>query len=346
MVSQQALADRLGISRSAVAGHIMHLTNKGLIKGRGYVVADTPFVAVIGGTNMDIHGKSSQRLRAHDSNPGAVRTSPGGVGRNVAENLARLGVECRLLSAVGNDDHGRALLRLGREAGIDMQHVLMIDAAPTSTYLSVLDDDGDMRVAISDMSVIKHVDAARLQSQKSMLGQSSLIVIDTNLPADSLAWLADTFAGHTIFADTVSSAKAPRLKSHLHAIHTLKTSTIEVEALTGLPAGTRDELAAVAEHLHAAGVQRVFVTLGEPGAFVSTGSSQGTYKLRHQGVDVVNAGGAGDAFLAGLVYAWLEGWPLQNSVQFALAAARVTLADAATSSSALSLNRIRQVIGG
>jgi len=197
---------------------------------------DTAFVVVIGGANIDIHGKSDQPLRSNDSNPGSVHTSAGGVARNVAENLVRLGVDCRLVSAVGNDHHGQVLLRLSREAGVDVQHVLEIASAPTSTYLSVLDDSGDMQVAISDMSIIEHVNADRLRSMQPMLQQSALIVIDSNLPDDALSWLADSFADKPIFADTVSTIKAPRLKPYLPSIHTLKTSTIEAEALTGLDA--------------------------------------------------------------------------------------------------------------
>ena len=75
MLRQQAIAAQLGISRSAVAGHIMNLTNKGAIKGRGYILQDAPFVAVIGGANIDIHGKSDKTLRDNDSNPGTVLTS-------------------------------------------------------------------------------------------------------------------------------------------------------------------------------------------------------------------------------------------------------------------------------
>ena len=104
MTPQQAIAAKLGISRSAVAGHIMNLSNKGLIKGRGYVLSDAPFVSVIGGANIDIHGRSTQALRSNDSNPGDVHISAGGVARNIAENLARLGADTRLISAVG-DDH-------------------------------------------------------------------------------------------------------------------------------------------------------------------------------------------------------------------------------------------------
>jgi len=289
MLPQQAIAARLGISRSAVAGHVMKLTNKGLIKGRGYVLSHAPFVTVIGGANIDIHGKSTRALRPQDSNPGTVHTSAGGVARNIAENLARLGVDCRLLSAIGNDHHGQVLMRLCREAGIDMKYVQEIASEPTSTYLSVLDDTGDMQVAVADMSIIDNLSAERLQQHQAMLNQSSLMILDTNLPDDALAWLTGTFAGNTIFADTVSTTKAPRLKPYLQSIHTLKTSTLEAEALTGCEARTQNQLRKLADRLHAEGVERVFITRGDQGVFFSTADEQGVRKLKRDERDVRNA---------------------------------------------------------
>lgn len=343
MISQQAIAKRLGISRSAVAGHIMKLTNKGIIKGRGYVISDTPFVAVIGGANMDIHGKPAGALRLNDSNPGTVHSSPGGVARNIAENLARLGTDCRLISALGNDQYGQLLLQQCRDAGIGMQHVQQIDSAPTSTYLSVLDESGDMHVAINDMAIIEELGPERLRSQEAMLKQASLIILDTNLRDDSLAWLTQTFAERTLFVDTVSTVKAEKIKPYLSAIHTLKTSRIEAEALTGLKARTQTDRRKLAAWVHKQGVARLFITLGEHGVFYSTGDAQGVDKLKREMRAIRNAGGAGDAFLAGIAYAWLKDWSLTKSVHFALAAAEVTLSDNASSSPALSLAAVNRV---
>lgn len=343
MISQQAIARRLGVSRSAVAGHIMRLTNKGLIKGRGYVVSDAPFVAAVGGANMDIHGKPAGVLRRHDSNPGAVHTSPGGVARNIAENLARLGINCRLISAVGNDQQGQLLLQHCRDAGIDVQYVQQIDSAQTSTYLSVLDRSGDMVVAINDMAIFEELGPERLRAQEAMLKQAALIILDTNLRDDALAWLVTTCAGQALFVDTVSTIKAKKIRPYLNAIHTLKTSRIEAEALTGLKARTRADCRKLAAWVHGQGVMRLFVTLGKSGVFYSTGDAQGVEKPQSRKRKVHNAGGAGDAFLAGLAYAWLEDWPLMNSVQFALAAADVTLSAKASSSPSVSLAAVNRV---
>jgi pseudouridine kinase len=344
MLPQQTIAMRLGISRSAVAGHIMNLTNKGLIKGRGYVVSEAPFVTVIGGANIDIHGRSTHKLADNDSNPGTVHTSAGGVARNIAENLARLGVDCRLVTAIGSDHHGQMLLRSCRDAGIDTQFVQEIAAAPTSSYLAVLNESGDLHVAINDMSIIERLTPACLEPHRAMLEQSSLVIIDCNLPKDSLGWLASAVVENTLFVDTVSAAKALRIKPHLGAIHSLKASTIEVEALLGRKARTQSELRAIANLLHAEGVQRIFITRGENGVFYSTTDMQGVVKPNLSGREIVNTGGAGDAFLAGIAYAWLEGWDLQRSLQFALTAADITLASPATNNPVLSLAAVNRAM--
>jgi pseudouridine kinase len=344
MTPQQAIASRLGITRSAVAGHIMNLTKKGLIKGRGYVLSDAPFVVIVGGANVDIHGRSTQKLRRHDSNPGEVHISPGGVARNVAENLARLGVESRLISAVGTDQHGQMLTRMSRDAGIDVKYLHTIPGAQTSSYISVLDDDGDMLLAINDMSIIDELSVDLLRAQVAMLRRAALIVVDCNLAVDTLAWLFELGSDVPIFVDTVSTAKAPRLLGHLDCIHTLKTSSIEVEALLGEKARTEAQLKKLTKVLHAEGTKRVFITRGAKGTYYSDGQQAGTLGPRHRQLKIQNAGGAGDAFLAGLAYSYVEEWDLLTSVKFAQAAAELTLTHAGTNHPSMSLANVQQIM--
>ncbi|MDH3756818.1 MAG: carbohydrate kinase family protein [Gammaproteobacteria bacterium] len=304
----------------------------------------SPRVCVLGSANVDIHGAAHQPLRLRDSNPGSVHVSPGGVARNVAENLSRLGVDCRLVTAVGKDPHGEMLLAHGREAGIDMRFVQELESAPTSTYLAVLDRCGNMQVAVADMEIMDQLTAARLEPLRNAIGESSLLVIDANLPDDALGWVVNTFPNHDVFADTVSTVKAMRLKPYLGTLHTLKTNPAEAEALTGFEARTGADLDRMADWLHAQGVQRLFLTRAEDGLFYSTGNERGHVTLEQDGDDVTNSTGAGDAFLAALVYARLQDWPLDGTLQFAGAAAQVTVEDRSPSNPALSLTAIERVL--
>ena len=304
----------------------------------------SPRVCVIGGANVDIHGAAYQPLRLRDSNPGSVHVSPGGVARNVAENLARLGVDCRLVTAVGRDPHGEMLLAHGREAGIDMRYVQELDTAPTSAYLAVLDRCGDMQVAVADMDIMDQLTAARLQPLRNAIGESTLLVIDANLSDDALAWVVNTFPEHVIFADTVSTAKAMRLKPYLGTLHTLKTNPAEAEALTGFDARSGADLDRMADWIHAQGVQHLFLTRSEKGLFYSTADERGHFELERDDDDVRSTTGAGDAFLAALVYARLQDWPIEGTLQFADAAAQITIAHRSPSNPALSLTAIERAL--
>ena len=106
MISQQEIADKLGITRSSAAVHISNLMKKGCIAGKGYVLRSGSYVVVVGGVNVDIGGRSFAPLIAADSNPGSVSVSLGGVGRNIAHNMSLMGLDVRLLTAFGVELHG------------------------------------------------------------------------------------------------------------------------------------------------------------------------------------------------------------------------------------------------
>lgn len=305
-----------------------------------------PYVTVVGGANIDVFGRSLKSLRDRDSNPGEVHSSPGGVARNIAENLARLDVDCRLITAIGDDQNGELLLAQGSAAGIDMQGVQRIEHLPTSSYLSILDSTGDMHAAIADMRIMDELSADRLAPLQNIIENSSLIILDANLSDDALAWLTNTFSEHALFADTVSTTKAPRLKPYLNAIHTLKTGTIEAEALTGLEARSDGQVQKLAEWIHSHGVARSYITRGDHGVFYSTDRTR-AIMAPHQNIpEIGNTTGAGDAFLAGIAYSWLQQWSIEQSVDFALAAAHITVQSHTTCSPALSLGAINKILEG
>ena len=109
LISQKELADKAGITRSSVAVHISNLMKKGYITGKGYIVQSAPYVTVVGGVNVDIGGRPEAALVARDSNPGAVSSSLGGVGRNIAHNMALLALAaapipiCEAAKAAGRE---------------------------------------------------------------------------------------------------------------------------------------------------------------------------------------------------------------------------------------------------
>ena len=322
LISQQELADRAGITRSSVAVHISNLMKKGYIAGKGYVLRSASYAAVVGGVNMDIGGRSAAPLVAADSNPGTVRMSLGGVGRNIAHNLALLGADVRMLTAFGDDLYAQKIAASCGELGIDISQALQVPGAATSTYLFISGDDGDMALAVSDMDIYDHVTPGYLQSRRALLDNAQVIVTDTNIPAESIRWLCENVKV-PIFADPVSTAKAVKLKPVLGKLHTLKPNRIEAELLSGGAITDDVSLERAAKKLLDTGLRRVFISLGSDGVYAA--DHAGALRLPCCPARMVNATGAGDAFMAALAWAYLEGTALEPTARCAQAAAAIAI---------------------
>ena len=264
MISQQELAEALNITRSSVAVHISNLMKKGYIAGKGYVLRTGSYAVVVGGVNVDIGGQSFKSLVPADSNPGRVSVSLGGVGRNIAHNMALLGTDVRMLTAIGEDLHGSRVASSCAELGIDISHALRVTDCPTSTYLYVADEQGEMAVAISDMQICDRITPAYLAANLSLLQSARVVVADTNIPEESLVYLAEN-CNVPLFCDPVSTIKAEKLRSILDKIHTLKPNRLEAELLSGIPIEKKEDAEAAAKVLLSKGIKRVFLSMGADG---------------------------------------------------------------------------------
>ena len=304
MVSQQELADTLDITRSSVAVHISNLLKKGYIMGKGYVLRTGTYVVVVGGVNVDIGGQADKALNPNDSNPGQVSISLGGVGRNIAHNLALMGVDVQLLTAFGQDIHGQKIAASCVELGIDVGKALRLADVPTSTYLYIAEPNGEMALALSDMQVCEKITPTYLSANLSTLQNAQVVVADTNIPAESLIYLAENCTV-PLFCDPVSTAKAEKLLPILSKIHTLKPNRLEAALLSGIPIHTTADAQQAAEVLLNKGVKRVFLSMGAEGVYAATKTQQ--LWLPNLPGHTVNTTGCGDAFMAALVWAYLEG---------------------------------------
>ena len=168
-----------------------------------------------------------------DSNPGAVRMSLGGVGRNIAHNMSLLGLDVRMVTAFGDDLYAQKIAASCGELGIDISQSPVIPEGHTSTYLFINDEKGDMLLAVSDMDIYRHLTPQLLSQRQKLLSGSQVLVIDTNIPAESIAYLAEN-CPVPIFADPVSTAKAVKLQPVLGRLHTLKPNRLEAELLSGV----------------------------------------------------------------------------------------------------------------
>jgi pseudouridine kinase len=165
------------------------------------------YVVVIGGANMDITAQASGHLGVGDSMPGRIHCAPGGVARNVAENLARLGHATHLVSVVGDDDFGRTLRRHTAHAGVDVAAFTVVPQQATAAYLSLHGPDGDMAMAINDMGIVAALTPDFLANYVDLLAAATCRVVDCNLSPDALACLSNASTASPLFVDGVSTVK-------------------------------------------------------------------------------------------------------------------------------------------
>lgn len=324
LMTSAALAAALDTTREAVNVHLSNLGKKGVILGRGYVLADQPTAVVIGGANVDMKAQSATRATPQTSNPGRASMAPGGVGRNIAENLARLGDRVHLITMVGRDDLGAGLLEHTAAAGVRVDHVGRTDRS-TGTYTAVLDANGEMLVAIADMAAMDDLGPEQLQPARDVIGSAGLLVLDGNLRRDSLEYALDLARGVRTVVEPVSVPKAAALKDSLDArVYAVTPSLDELGALTGLPTRTDRQMRTAARALHDRGVNVVWVTLGERGSLLST--TDEVVEIPALPTTVTDVTGAGDSMVAAFAHVILDGGTPLEAARLGHAAAAVTIA--------------------
>jgi pseudouridine kinase len=308
-IAQQELATSLGLSRSAVAGYIAGLIREGKLLGRAYVLPGQPDrrpVTCIGAANLDRKLRSLAGIALHTSNPASQSESFGGVARNIAENLARLGTPVALLTATGKDSSGAALLAHAQSLGIDTGGTLQVEDLASGTYTAVLDQDGEMVVALADMALYDRLDAAFVESRQARIADSALVVADLNLPLDAVdAVVAQARRLEApLVLVAVSEPKMARLPRDLSGVRLLIMNRGELAARVGRELGSETELDAAVAEVRAQGARDLIVTRGAEGVIYTSGSD--IVRLYAHGAEVVDVTGAGDAFAAAVCWSLLR----------------------------------------
>ena len=297
--------------------------------------ATEPAVYVIGAANIDLWGTPEDELRTGDSNPGRIHLSPGGVGRNIAENLSRLGRRVSLVTILGNDAYAEMIREHCLNTGIDLSCSFTDPLGRTSTYLCLNEKDGNLHAAVSDMSVCDQLTPERLKPVLPALNRGSLLIADANLPERTLEWIARNVK-IPIAADPVSAVKAPRLRPLLSRLVFLKPNLQEAEILTGIFSG--GSLSRLTDALHALGTERIFLSLGPQGVWADDGKDGELIPCAPG--SVVNTSGCGDAFVAAAADAWLRGLGTMDCARRGLAAAAICAEDPAPVSPGMSREAI------
>lgn len=258
-------------------------------------------ILIIGAQNIDLFAHAKTDYVLHDSNPAKMHMTFGGVGCNIASNLAVLGKKVSFLSVFGGDYFSRLARQNLKNLDIAFEESLHIAEASNSVYLGLMDRANDLYLGINDMDIVEALDVAFFSEKEAYIAGFDVLVIDNNLSREALAYLLPKYAHKEIIMDAVSAKKALKLKGLLPSIHLLKLNVMELDALSD-KANTSSKL----DDLIAQGLQSVILTNSAEEIVYQSGGSRIISKPKPI-AKIENATGAGDAFLAGFVYAKSEG---------------------------------------
>jgi pseudouridine kinase len=273
---------------------------------------------LIGGANIDILGKSFESLRPSDSNPGKVSISFGGVARNIAQTLTNIECPVRLLTIFGDDMLGRQCAKDCTDRGMDISHSLVIDGS-SSTYLAIANKDGDMSVAIADMSILDRLTKDAVKPFLEEIVKDDILVVDTNLTFDMIEYITSNVSC-LLACDPISTAKTKKIIPFLERLTVFKPNRLEAEVCCGFPITDDESLMKALKYLRNLGIRDVIITLGVRGGAIAC--DDGMFRYYHRDIPVISATGAGDAFLAAYI-AYLDRGSLV-ALKYAVAAAIAT----------------------
>ncbi|MGM0548633.1 MAG: PfkB family carbohydrate kinase [Bacillota bacterium] len=343
-ISREEIAAKLAISESAVGTYIHHLSNKGYLLGRGYITAPEKKVVVVGGANLDIKGYSPNYIKG-SSSPGWVEESSGGVGRNIAEDLGHLGEEVVLLTAISNDHFGEQIKEETKEAGVDISHFKISSALEqkTGVYLAHLDQNGDLIGAVNDMSILEKIDYEYLNEKRKIIETSSILIFDTNLEADTIAYLLELCQNKKMkkIADTVSVEKSLKLKGKLENLDYLRGNLDEIEVVLGLvdiqdsesvqALSVKKRMQKIKDfYAENTSLPELIITAGKDGAYYLKQNETG-FEIEHfkaekvTQTELVETTGAGDALTAGFAAGLMKDYSMAESIKLGIKASALTI---------------------
>lgn len=296
-------------------------------------------VICFGAANFDIKQKTLQEPILGTSNTVKTTWSPGGVARNIAENLMRLGISVVLISRVGNDEKGICLLNSMEQLGMDISGITKSPTLPTGTYTALLNPHGELVVGMADMEIYDELTPSVISNSISKLKNATYWILDGNLPEETLKYIAKKALPNTkLWAIAVSVPKISRLPSVLSRLNGLILNIDEFTAFFGNKSQSLKTIKKSCAEFHAKGIETIVVTRGKQGVVLASSECTLCFKaMKKITVDVV---GAGDAFAAGLFYGLQTGLEAFQAVPYGLAAAGLNIETLSSSIPELSLKKL------
>ena len=291
-------------------------------------------IIVIGGANADLYGQIAVEQQAPaDSNPGHISIHAGGVGRNIAENLAHLGAEIEFIGHFGGDDFAIMLERSLTSSGASISLSMRTPSSNSDLYLAIHNKQGELISAVNNMGLAARLPKNFLNAHTiaNAITTADLIILDGNLSEEVLDDFFQIYGNNSVIAsDSVSTAKARRFIPHLSKIDYLKCNLAEARILVS--AGNNlsldsiksiESVEEISQRLMKTGVGTALISNSDAGFMVARGG-----EFKHFSAPKLAksySSGAGDALFSGFLYAISRGENSYQASLFALKAAETAL---------------------
>ena len=286
---------------------------------------NNPYILVLGASIVDIFGFCGRSYAQRDSIPGHIKISFGGVCRNIAENLARVGVNTQFISTLGDDENGKSILEHSRKFGYNMENSLFLEGESTPTYLAILNHQGEMESAVVDMESLNKMDEAFVDGKHEVFENAEYTIVDSDNPI-LLEYILKKHQGKSKFIlDPVSAKKAKKIRHLVKYFHTIKPNRFETEALCGFKIETNDDLKKAGRFFIEQGVKNVFISLDADGIYYITSEGEEGTLACCESINVKNVTGAGDSFVAGIGYGYMNNLNIKDTLKYSVAMSIITI---------------------
>lgn len=284
-------------------------------------------ILVVGASLLDVKGKPTAGLEPGTSNPARIRSTRGGTARNVAENLARLGGDVVLVSAVGDDAAGQSVMADTAAAGVDISHVRIIQGASTGGYMALLEADGQLSVALDDTTVMETISPLYLEENRRLFEQAVMVMVDGGVTPMALKKVIDLALEYDlpICADPSSSRLAHKIVPYLSHFKLVVPNEVEAAEICGIEylGYDPDTSLDMARQLNERGVDHAVITLSDFGLVYSTGEESGYLPAKYS--EMADSTGTGDAVSAAIIFGMLNDLDTIECMRLGASAASLTL---------------------
>lgn len=278
-----------------------------------------PFVSVIGTIFIDCKGFARQLYNPTGRNLGMIEFFHGGVGRNVAENLANLQVKTSFISTVDRSGIGTEVRTRLDEAGVNLDYLMNTDKYGMGMWLAVLDNKGDLAGSISQMPDLDQLQDLISAKGLEIVKHSSHIVLELDLNSNITRTIISLAKEKNVPVYGIPGNLDVILQNRdiLSDLECFICNDIEAGRLLNIDFGALDipsMKSALKEFVLESSMKSMVITLGSIGSIYYDSSIDETGYQPVFPVDLVDSTGAGDAFFSGTVMGLINNLPLKEAV--------------------------------